>query len=51
MTRSDESAGVFAHASDVQLLNEEAVEQILRWGIMTVMVSGPPIYLEVSRQQ
>ena len=33
------------HASDIQMLNDEAIEQILAWHPTTVLASGPPIYL------
>lgn len=35
----------FVHASDIQLLNDEAVEQILDWKADIVLVGGPPLYL------
>jgi len=37
---------VFVHASDIQLLNDEAVLQILSWRPDVVFASGPPLYLE-----
>ena len=37
---------VFVHASDVQLLGDEAVSQILSWRPDVVFASGPPLYLE-----
>lgn len=51
MTRAQDGGEVFVHASDVQLLNEEAVERILRWEPTTVLVSGPPLYLDISPQE
>ena len=36
---------VFVHASDIQLLNNEAVSQILDWMPDIVLVGGPPLYL------
>jgi len=44
MTRI-ESERVFVHASDIQLLNEEAVLQILDWRPDVALVGGPPLYL------
>jgi len=45
MTRIEEESEVFVHASDIQMLNDEAIEQILRWQPTVVLASGPPIYL------
>jgi hypothetical protein len=45
MTRIEEGNEVFVHASDIQMLNDEAIEQILRWQPTVVLASGPPIYL------
>jgi len=43
---------VFVHASDIQLLNSEAVSQILSWKPDIVLASGPPLYLsQLSRTQ
>ena len=45
MTRIEDEDGVFVHASDIQLLNNEAVELILAWQPDTVLAAGPPLYL------
>jgi predicted metallo-beta-lactamase superfamily hydrolase len=45
MTMIEEEKEVFVHASDIQMLNNEAIEQILMWHPTTVLASGPPIYL------
>jgi len=45
MTRIKEVPEVFVHASDIQMLNDEAIEQILAWHPTVVLASGPPIYL------
>jgi len=45
MTRIEEEKRVFVHASDIQMLNDEAIEQILAWHPTMVLASGPPIYL------
>jgi predicted metallo-beta-lactamase superfamily hydrolase len=45
MTRIGEEKEVFVHASDIQMLNDEAIEQILVWHPTIVLASGPPIYL------
>jgi hypothetical protein len=45
MTRIEEGKEVFIHASDIQMLSDEAIEQILRWQPTVVLASGPPIYL------
>jgi len=45
MTRVEEDGEVFVHASDIQMLNDEAIEQILAWQPNIVLASGPPLYL------
>ncbi len=45
MTRIEDD-GVFVHASDIQLLGDEAVSQILSWQPDVVFASGPPLYLK-----
>lgn len=45
MTRIEEGKEVFVHASDIEMLNDESIETILKWKATTVLVSGPPIYL------
>jgi predicted metallo-beta-lactamase superfamily hydrolase len=45
MTRVEEDKKVFVHASDIQMLNDEAIEQILDWQPDIVLASGPPVYL------
>lgn len=40
-----EAESVFVHGSDIQLLNETAVSQILAWKPDIVLVGGPPLYL------
>jgi predicted metallo-beta-lactamase superfamily hydrolase len=45
MTRVEEDGKVFVHASDIQMLNDEAIKQILTWQPNVVLASGPPIYL------
>lgn len=47
MTRVEENGEVFVHASDIQLLNDAAVEQILMWKPTTVLAAGPPFYLDL----
>jgi hypothetical protein len=47
MTRILTPRGVFVHASDIQLLNHEAVDRILDWRPDIVLAGGPPLYLEV----
>ncbi len=44
MTRV-EGDGVFVHTSDIQLLNREAIYQILDWRPNIVFADGPPLYL------
>jgi hypothetical protein len=45
MTRIEDGSDVFVHASDIQMLNDEAIERILMWRPSVVLASGPPIYL------
>ena len=45
MTRIEDEDGVFVHASDIQLLDGEAVALILAWRPDIVLASGPPLYL------
>jgi hypothetical protein len=45
MTRIEEDGFVFVHASDIQLLNNDAVYQIIDWKPDVVLFSGPPLYL------
>jgi predicted metallo-beta-lactamase superfamily hydrolase len=45
MTRVEEDGEVFVHASDIQMLNDEAIKQIIAWHPNIVLASGPPIYL------
>ncbi len=46
MTRIDLEDKVFVHASDIQLLNIEALNQIIRWQPDIVLTGGPPLYLD-----
>jgi predicted metallo-beta-lactamase superfamily hydrolase len=45
MTRISEGDEVFVHSSDIQLLDREAVLEILAWKPTIVFTSGPPLYL------
>jgi predicted metallo-beta-lactamase superfamily hydrolase len=45
MTKITDGRQVFIHASDIQLLDREAVLQILDWHPDIVLASGPPLYL------
>ncbi|HPE63630.1 MAG TPA: hypothetical protein PLQ49_05940 [Methanothrix sp.] len=45
MTRIQEGDEVFVHASDIQLLDGEAISIILGWKPTVVLASGPPLYL------
>jgi predicted metallo-beta-lactamase superfamily hydrolase len=45
MTRIEDKNTVFVHASDIQLLDGEAVSLILAWHPNIVLVGGPPLYL------
>jgi len=46
MTKIEEDS-VFVHASDIQLLNDESVSQIVSWKPDIVLASGPPLYLSI----
>ncbi len=45
MTRIADEETVFVHASDIQLLDAEAVSVILDWAPDVALVGGPPLYL------
>jgi uncharacterized protein len=45
MTRIYEEDEVFVHASDIQLLDREAILEVLAWKPTIVFASGPPLYL------
>lgn len=51
MTRIEEGEEVFVHASDIQLLDDEPVRLILEWNPTIVLVSGPPVYRDLSTTQ
>ena len=44
MMRVKDGTDVFVHASDIQLLADEPVSQILDWSPTIVLLSGPPLY-------
>lgn len=46
MTRINVGDKVFVHASDIQLLDAEPIDNILAWQPDIVLASGPPLYLE-----
>ena len=48
MTRIEDGNEVFVHASDIQLLSDGAVNQILEWAPSILLVSGPPLYRDLS---
>ncbi len=45
MTRIEDEDTVFVHASDIQLLDGQAVSFILAWRPDIALVGGPPLYL------
>ena len=51
MTRVESEEEVFVHASDIQLLDPDPVERIIEWEPSVVIVSGPPLYRELSERQ
>ena len=46
MTRVERENRVFVHASDIQLLDDATVDQVIDWHPDTVLAAGPPLYLE-----
>jgi len=51
MTRITEDGEVFVHASDIQLMSEEAVDRILAWHPDVVLAAGPSIYRHLKAIQ
>ncbi len=51
MTRIAEDGEVFVHASDIQLMGERAVSQILAWRPDIVLAAGPSLYRSPSDEQ
>ncbi len=52
MTRIKDENFTFVHASDIQLLNNKAIDKILSWSPDIVLAGGPPLYLsEFSENQ
>jgi hypothetical protein len=45
MTRIEAEGKVFVHASDIQLLERDAVDFIIAWKPDVVLAGGPPLYL------
>lgn len=46
MTRVAMDSGVFVHASDIQLLDNKTIDQVIGWQPDIVLAAGPPLYLE-----
>jgi predicted metallo-beta-lactamase superfamily hydrolase len=46
MTRIEMHDGVFVHASDIQLLDDSTVDQVIQWQPDIVLAAGPPLYLD-----
>ena len=44
MTRIEDADTVFVHASDIELLDGEAVDLIVKWKPTVVLAGGPPLY-------
>jgi predicted metallo-beta-lactamase superfamily hydrolase len=51
MTRIKSGNEIFVHASDIQLLNKEAISKILSWKPNIALVGGPPLYLGLSKDK
>jgi len=47
MTRIRTESGIFVHGSDIQLLSDAPIQQILDWSATVVFLSGPPVYRRV----
>jgi len=47
MTKIKEDGETFVHASDIQFVHEETIEQILSLNPKIVLSSGPPLYLSI----
>lgn len=45
MTQISEPETTFVHASDIQLLDQAAIDTLLTWHPDIVLASGPPLYL------
>ncbi len=46
MTRIEMENQVFVHASDIQLLDDPTVDQVIDWQPDIVLAAGPPLYLD-----
>jgi predicted metallo-beta-lactamase superfamily hydrolase len=46
MTHIEMESRVFVHASDIQLLDDTTVDQLIDWHPDIVLAAGPPLYLE-----
>lgn len=46
MTRVAMEDAVFVHASDIQLLDDQTVDQLLSWRPDILLAAGPPLYLD-----
>jgi len=46
MTRIEMGRRVFVHASDIQLLHDPTVDQVIDWRPDIVLAGGPPLYLD-----
>jgi len=46
MTRIEMNNRVFVHASDIQLLDDSTVDQVIDWQPDIVLAAGPPLYLD-----
>jgi len=46
MTRIKMDSQIFVHASDIQLLDNLTVDQLIDWQPNIVLASGPPLYLD-----
>lgn len=46
MTRIEMGKRIFAHASDIQLLDDRTIDQVIDWRPDIVIAAGPPLHLD-----
>jgi hypothetical protein len=46
MTRVEMEDAVFVHASDIQLLDDPTIDQVIGWRPDIILAAGPPLYLD-----
>ena len=51
MTRIEDDGEVFVHASDIQLMSQDGLRQILEWRPDVVLAAGPSLYRSLTAKQ